>query len=231
MPFGFDGHKIANKLKGIKRSCFLELNKAMYWQDSIHQFQSKAHFDNCDFDNSLKYINELVAEVDVLLKSTDGFKEKDKHKHKRVLSAMFSLGQALHAVQDFFAHSNYIELMEKSHENLEDIPDLRLWGKEASDILKKIKGLHSGKVWWGIPKVCKGEVPSHHDLAKDDGNTLSGGKRITRWENISQYDLAKNLASHASFEFMKDSFNRWDVLKDVCGDTAIYSVFIDRRGL
>ena len=66
-------------------------------------FKSFAHFDNCDFASSLRYIEEqhtLIAETD------------DPHAMRR------ALGRLTHTAQDFYAHSNYVDLWLNQHGGL-----------------------------------------------------------------------------------------------------------------
>jgi hypothetical protein len=61
-PFDTTTHK--NVLEGLVNNPYVgELRKALYLQDTYHQFQSKAHFDNCDFDSAAGYITELLDEA------------------------------------------------------------------------------------------------------------------------------------------------------------------------
>lgn len=110
-PFDTSTHK--EVLEGLVSNKYVgELRKALYLQDTYHQFESKVHFDNCDFDDGIAYIDSLLAEVDrhvtAALAAQD---EKDQAAvEASVLNAFFALGQALHGVQDFYAHTNYVEL-------------------------------------------------------------------------------------------------------------------------
>jgi hypothetical protein len=226
--FGRDGHLDANEhlTSDMTDQCVRELNKAMYWQDTVHQFQSKAHFDNCAIEDSLTYIHELVSEAEqYLLKSTPVNKSD-------ALKAAFSLGQALHAIQDFYAHSNYVELMVKKHDTFDDVQIVPVWLDKGQETLLEMthKGLHSGSVWWGLPQYCPSTVPSHGALAKDSVKTDSGSIVIDKWEAINQFQLAKALASQASLEFLQDMYTRMP-LKPICGNHISFAVLTDNREL
>ena len=41
--------------------------------------------------------------------------------------AMTRLGQVLHAVQDFYAHSNYVDLMDEWETAYDNIGPIQLW--------------------------------------------------------------------------------------------------------
>jgi hypothetical protein len=61
---------------------------------------SPAHFDNCEFRETAKFINERYEEV---LKALNPTKPD-------IWDATDKFGQLLHSVQDFYAHSNWVEL-------------------------------------------------------------------------------------------------------------------------
>lgn len=124
-PFDTATHK--NVLDGLVSNPYIgELRKALYWQDTYHQFESKAHFDNCDFDGAARYITELLAETGTHVEAAGKAKVAgDKAAtQKSALSAFFSLGQALHGTQDFYAHTNYVELHAHKAKKVTDIPVL-----------------------------------------------------------------------------------------------------------
>ncbi len=228
-PFGFKGHKQVNKMALIKNEYIGQLHKAMYLQDTYHQFQSKAHFDNCDFEAAMNYIDELVKEADKFIESAG----KKQDVEVDVKKAFFSLGQALHAIQDFYAHSNYVELMRANYTDYRKIPRILVWTVEGQQMVLdwKTKGLFSGFVSWGFPKKCDEGVPEHADLAKDSAKTKSGMIKVKEWENLTQYEVALYLAQRASYDFIKFAFTRWPLLKDKCGNVMAFDVFQERRGI
>lgn len=233
-PFSFKGHKQANK-NLIKNEYIGQLHKAMYVQDLYHQFQSKAHFDNCDFEGSMGYLGELVKEAD---KFIEGAQQKQKagmnqDVEAEVKKAFFCIGQALHAIQDFYAHSNYVELMRENYKEYTGIPRIPVWTVEGHKIVLdwQTKGLLSGYVSWGFPKKCNEGVPTHSDLAKDSATTKEGKIKVKAWENLTQYEVAVYLAQRASYDFIKFAFTRWPLLKDKGGNVMAFDVFQERRGI
>ena len=226
--FGFDGHLDANGhlTSEMKDQCVRELNKAMYWQDTVHQFQSKAHFDNCAIEDGLSYIQELVSEAERHLQKSTPVKKED------ALKAAFALGQALHAIQDFYAHSNYVELMVEKHDTFDNVQIVPAWLDEGQESLLEManNGLHSGSVWWGLPQYCPSTVPSHGTLAKDSAKTDAGSIIIDKWEAMNQFQLARDLASQASLEFLQDMYARMP-LEPICGNNISFAVLTDNRGL
>lgn len=101
-PFDTVTHK--GLLEDLAANLYVgELRKALYIQDSVHQFHSKVHFDNCDFDSAIGYIDSLYAEVGAQVAVAEAAKTiGDKTgAEAAVLKAFFALGQALHGAQDF----------------------------------------------------------------------------------------------------------------------------------
>ena len=173
------------------------------------QAASKAHFDNCDFESALAYLKELV-----------GAAEKSAN-DKRAEDAISNLGRAMHALQDFYAHSNYVEIMAGVHERFEDVPIVELWQPSAANKLKWLrenKGLVSGYVSWGIPKLCAAESPTHGDLAKDSSSTKSGQLAMPRgWGGRNGFQAARDLARKETLTFLRVTLARWPELRNECG--------------
>lgn len=69
---------------------------------SSHWMDAEWHFDDCRFEESTENINELYDEALVNLNPDDPDLE----------DAQDAFGQLLHPVQDFYAHSNWVELRE-----------------------------------------------------------------------------------------------------------------------
>ena len=211
-----------------------ELWKALYLQDTYHQFESKVHFDNCDFDDGLDYIADLLRECDGLIAKSEAERRAGRQgaADNYVRQAFFSLGQALHGIQDFYAHSNFVELMKNSGRDLIDVEPVPVWLDEGRQQVKQLqsRGLISGYVSWGTPKRCGAGVPSHRELAKDSRTMKSGGVVVPRWENLTQYDAAYLLARASSSAFLRYAFDRWPTLGQK-GTVMAYRVFQERRKL
>lgn len=209
-----------------------ELWSALYLQDTYHQRESKAHFDNCDFEGGIAYINQLLAECDKFVNSSEAHKRAGRSRLAdiQMRRAFFSLGQILHAVQDFYAHSNYVELMRDEGRAIDDVRPVPLWLPEGRDEVARLRsrGLVSGYVWWGRPKRCAGGVLGHAQLAKDSADSPAGRVVVARWENLTQHDAAYRLARAASSEFLDYAFGRWPALGEGSRVVA-FKVFQDRR--
>jgi len=233
-PFDTSTHD--NVLDGLVSNTYIgELRKALYLQDTYHQFESKAHFDNCDFDEAIAYIDSLLAEVNQQVIAAKSAKDQGDTQQLdvSVKKAFFALGQALHGVQDFYAHSNYVELSVGQVKKSTDIPVVRPWTPTGKDLVKELlgKGLISGYVFWGLPQKCASGSISHADLAKDKATTKSGTVKVQHLQNQNQYQIAVQLAKAASQKLIDDAFKRWPILKEVNGKNVAFEILVDRRGL
>ncbi len=233
-PFDLTTHKAL--LKDLASNPFVgELRRALYQQDFVHQFESRAHFDNCDFDSSIEYIEELLHEVGrhAARAQTSATKGDHEARDDAVKLAFFSLGQALHAVQDFYAHSNYVEMSAPKVKRVTDIELIAPWRPAGQQRLLELRneGLISGYVFWGFPQMCPDGTASHGDLAKDSASTPSGRQKLKHLQNITQHGIAVSLARDTSEALVDDMFKKWPVLKDANGEYIALDVLIDRRGL
>lgn len=233
-PFGGDGHRKAfNGL--LANSYTTKLRHALFYQDSVHQFESRAHFDNCDFDAATAYVESLLGEADGHVKSAQAARARNDAQavESLALKAFFSVGQALHAVQDFYAHTNYVELTKDQLKDAADIEVVPFWTPAGKEKLQRLRqsGLISGFVFWGVPQRCPAGTMSHADLAKDGETTTSGKVRVAHLENISQYRLALVAARTASVQFLQHCFKRWPLLQELNGRYTAFEVMVDRRGL
>jgi hypothetical protein len=234
VPFDMTTHQ--KVLKGLVANPYVgELRRALYLQDLWHQFESKAHFDNCDFDSSTEYLTALLDEAGAHVDAAQTAKSAGDTRamETAVRRAFFALGQALHGVQDFYAHTNYVELRAPKVSKVTDLEVVAPWRKEGRERIAQLRreGLISGFVFWGFPQKCPSGTMSHADLAKDSPDTRSGKPLVAHLQNLSQYRIAVFLAREASLAFMRDAFRRWPLLKEVNGENVAFEVLVDRRGL
>ena len=216
-----------------------ELRKALYFQDSYHQFESKAHFDNCAFGDAIGYVDSLLSEVDGHVRAAQASKDRGDSgaEQASILKAFFALGQALHGVQDFYAHTNYVELSVDKVKKSTDIEVIAPWRKSGKGRINELVGrqsgtrLVSGFVFWGFPQTCPKGTPSHADLAKDKATTPSGKVKVAHLENRNRYQLAVQLAREASQDLINDAFRRWPSMKAASGENIAFEVLVDRRGI
>jgi len=232
----FDTPTHKNVLEELVANPFnAELRKALYMQDVVHQFESKAHFDNCDFDDSMIYVKELLAEVGVHAERAKQAEldKDDKVRTAAVKSAFFALGQALHGVQDFYAHSNYVETEVAKVTKVSAIRVLPFWTDAGvADVRKLVAtGLKSGFVFWGFPQNCPSGSTSHSDLAKDSESTKSGQVRLAHLQNTSQYTVSVDLATRASKQLLVHAYKAWPVLERTAGPNIAFETGPDQRGI
>lgn len=141
------------------------------------QTQSKVHFDNCDFPGGVEH---LAAEWNVI--DTIGDKYAD--------TALGAFGALLHTTQDFYAHSNWIEL----HQDQSPIP---VWDQTLASLPQ---GIVSGTWWIGSPKLCGPNAPTHSELNKDSPKSAEGSKIVDNGPNQGKtlFDLAYATALEAT---------------------------------
>jgi hypothetical protein len=140
----------------------------------LNQFESALHFDNCTFALGVQRIDDLWQLI-----------EADDSSLRYV-----RFGTMIHTVQDFYAHSNWIEL----HEAQSPVPvwDLSL-GSLPADIV-------SGTFILDFPKECGPDAPTHDQLNKDGPDTPEGRKTVESGPNKGRtlFDLAFAAALEAT---------------------------------
>lgn len=205
-------------------TCSRNFTAAQIFQDIVHFSGSEKHFDNCDFNGGANYIQEKLAQIDMLVKI------------KSIKHAQFTAGQILHGIQDFYAHSNYLEVMAlegngKTYSEFNLVPIIELWKAGAVDKLAvyqaKKTPLISGTWVLSGPKMCDENSLSHHDLAKDTVDT-DRSLEETKWVNsqtgakITRYQAAHALIEKATESFLIYAFAKWPGLQKDCGDIIVY---------
>lgn len=161
--------------------CAVEGNEGQ--DDVLNQPRTDFHFDGCDFNGGIKYICEQWSEIDRLI--ADDCEEN--------ICAIFKAwGRISHAVQDFYAHSNWVELGNKKIWNVESIPE---------DLISGV---------WVLSKfVCRIEnktCPTHavlvhdeNDISKDEPGRPNFGKALRL-----AYKHTKELAEDLKDKLGKD---------------------------
>ena len=133
------------------------------------QSQSCVHFDNCDFPGAIAHI---AAEWAIIESVGDRYAD----------AALAAFGALLHTTQDFYAHSNWIEL----HQDVAPVP---VWDQTLATLPA---GIVSGTWWIGSPKLCGPGAPTHSELNKDSPTSTEGSKIVQAGPNQgkSLFDLA-----------------------------------------
>jgi hypothetical protein len=209
--------------ESVATACSWQLAAAQWTQDVAAARHSEAHFDNCDFDAAVAFINDRLHEAGEYVQAN------------QYADAMFALGQALHAIQDFYSHSNYIELMVAAHPNdSATARPISFWQTEGVSALQALRahGLISGRVSYSLSagKRCKANVPLHDQIAKDSSSFSAHAKAlIPGWQNKTYYVAAFDTAEKATQEFLSDSFRRWPDLGRACAKPVGYLTIVERR--
>jgi len=184
---GFHGDLTEAANDGVLDQQQLGLVVAANIAQDLFQTQSCVHFDNCDFPGG---VSHLADEWNVIDQLADKYSDV----------ALGAFGALLHTTQDFYAHSNWIEL----HQNDATIP---VWDQKLASLPSQIV---SGTWWIGSPKLCGPNAPSHSDLNKDSPTSKEGSKIVASGPNAgkSLFELAYATALAAS----KAQFARFSAL-------------------
>lgn len=140
-----------------------------------NQFNSAWHFDNCAFGPGVDRIQDLWD----LIRSTT------------IETNIFAdFGTMIHTVEDFYAHSNWIEL----HTDTNPIPT---WNLQLGSLPAAIV---SGTFLLDSPKLCGPNAPTHAELNKDSPTSTEGAKVVQSGPNSgkSLFDLAYATALQAT---------------------------------
>ncbi|MFN7956371.1 MAG: HET-C-related protein [bacterium] len=182
------------------------IDRGHWLQDIFLQPESRVHFDNCAFDDGAEFVDEMVTVV----REQGQMALKDSGARRQ---ALLALGRALHTLQDFYAHSNYVELMDGSAppgDPLESaLPIVPLWTTAGKTRLHELqsRGLVSGTWPIGLPKRCPSGAPTHTALAKDDLTTKAGEHPLAHsavWGLKTGFQASFYLAQRATGAFIQD---------------------------
>lgn len=142
-----------------------------------NQFNSAYHFDNFAFGPGVERIRNLW----------------NLNRSKDIESNKFAdFGTMIHTVEDFYAHSNWIEL----HVDTDPIPT---WDLQLSTLPGDIV---SGTFLLDTPKMCGPDAPTHAELNKDSPTSTEGAKVVPSGPNSgkSLFQLAYATALRATQE-------------------------------
>ena len=217
-------------------NCSKELVYSVYRQDIMYAFYAPAHFDNCAFDESIYYIEELLKETEGVVKTAEELRRDGDFRNFgiTVAEAMAKLGQALHGIQDFYAHTNYVDLMDKRKKTLDKVKLVKVWTPEGRAMVKQLQGtgLISGVAWWEPGNECPAGSLTHGELNKDKDD---GSPGIDRWKGRkfkqahNYHRMAKDLAVRTTDAFLAYAFNKWPILADACRIGIMHLVHTDLR--
>ena len=175
--------------------------------DMVEVTDAATHMDNCQFQNGQANILDKIAKIDAQMA---GIQNTD--------NIATYMGEILHSIQDFYSHSNYVDmyannpLYNQAPSGLYSIPSVRFWDNQVNMQTYIDAGLISGYVFYE-PKNSCGAVPDHSELAKDNtsGSFPNGSVIIPGWQ-MTKNMAAMTLAALDSAEFLNWAFNRWPTL-------------------
>lgn len=241
--FLISGHKTVQADLWAKSAlgevCSDALNGGLYKQDLGEFYKAEAHFDNCAASESLDYLQKLKSSGDEIMRKARASYRQDRGQQRLrrdVRAAMKEYGRALHIVQDFYAHTNYVDLMadedkagaspalqvlRKNSVAFSENLALQIWtpeGVSAVLALQKDVGLVSGTVSYEASRLnrCAAGSPTHEALSKDAPNEGNGAK-ATRWAGVSRYQAATTLAKASTRSFILEITNTWPEIEGACG--------------
>jgi hypothetical protein len=118
-------------------------------------------------------------------------------------TALEDFGKILHAIQDLYSHSNYIEMMNAQFDVGADINGnntIPLWPMSpgSTDIPD---GVYTGNYTWHVPLPWLKDPspqPTHDQMAKDSPDSPAG--RVVNFNGNSMYELALDAATRATSE-------------------------------
>jgi hypothetical protein len=205
---------ITQKLLGATGVCSRRIARAQYRQDTdpAAYTDSAAHFSNCAILEGAKYVHGQTETADMDIK------------HNRRDEALDALGRALQATQEFYAHTNYVALMESKYPESAAVPIVPFWTKDGISKLEELlrSGLTGGYNALANPKFCGNEAKPEVQIALESESTPAGSIRIQRWNNKTRYRAASELASRASYALISYALDRWPVLLQGCNDELYF---------
>lgn len=231
------------------RQCMKQLVLAQYWQDIVEQFNAAAHFDNCSFDESLELMGASLRAAENFDRVAEQVQSPEMRR-KAVLRSVFHIGQALHAVQDFFSHTNFVEQASRTlpYNEARLVPPFsdpaaaRQWlASVRQELGSRNTPLVSGTVWWNSPKDCADGALSHAELNKDarkghgtdlvgEWDLVNGPAPTGKWPIKTAYDHAVLLAQVATERVLRDEAKRLKAVADYCGEVLIIPKATELRG-
>jgi hypothetical protein len=197
------------------KDCMKILKCAQWYQDIFYFFKAKAHFDNCCFAEGINHINRRLETIEKEFRKIQIV--ADRRKRARIFRKMlFNAGRIAHSIQDFYAHSNYVELMQETYLNAREVPPVELWTPAGQKRILNLSGgrLISGKTFYTFPRRCPPGAVSHKKLSKDSARYIAG-KKATRWinsekpQNYNGFEAAALLAEQETYHFLRYFFERY----------------------
>lgn len=185
-------------VEDLSRECFEIIIDANKRQDQIKDFFSNPypeyHFDSNNIEQGILYINQQWD----IIRINEGVDCEE------VLKAY---GRLLHTIQDFYSHSNWVELYAPTVRSPDEIP---LLDGDIQDLIPTPRGPHNEQIRSGIFKSNINDIfskdPRSHRRMNKDSESSEAGKRKYRFPDGSVktgYELALHLAiKHTQLMFV-----------------------------
>jgi hypothetical protein len=127
------------------------------WAEGDAEHAKWVHFDNCNFGEAVQQINEFYRNAVDNLKAGFNFDP---------WSASDDFGRVFHPAQDFYAHSNWVELGFPQADD-PNTPDIEMSRDELIDFSTRL-AVPSGLGEWAVPKSLDLEHPMRGDILLND---------------------------------------------------------------
>lgn len=194
----------------IAEECFKQIDAGNTGQDdpSSAAFTTASHhFDDNQLKDSVQYVEDCYTEIRARVCNAD----KDSNDWTFVLN---KFGELLHTVQDFYSHSNYVELQLKANGNLlpAQIPIVSNWNSLPS-------GVRTGFFYYAGLSDNEAVLQSGFSLPTSDPNRdtfigklpqQSGAKYATNAEysKIKNYDQRLNYVNNLKYTLIHRDVNK-----------------------
>ncbi|MCK7474246.1 MAG: Het-C domain-containing protein [Rhodopseudomonas palustris] len=159
------------------------------YTDQVNMMTEGQHFDNL---SNMDSINENFTNF----------------VNKQDFTTSKGVGDACHAIQDFYAHSNYVEIYcqnvaDATPQNIQSYEEVMSGDNEQlKNSLKE--NLRTGTFSLAGPKNSKIEGPnSHEQMNKDTPNSISGSKQLSKNNTANAYDYARAAAVRHTTQFLE----------------------------
>ncbi|MFN8011208.1 MAG: putative Ig domain-containing protein [Holophagaceae bacterium] len=135
---------------------------------------------------------------------------------KESLGTVKGIGDALHAVQDFYSHSNYVEIFLKVHPDAKpgELPTLKeaLAGGDKELIGKLNKELRTGN--FNLARPFDDKPGTHGELNKDSDDPKKSTEGGKVHGNHTLHEYAVNVAERESSQLLERNKNRINNLRN-----------------
>jgi hypothetical protein len=152
--------------------------------------RAEQHFDNDEIEGGLRLIEEILNKI------------ADPNQTKNVRQAQMRFGWILHAIQDFYSHSDYVEAwLEAQNPGVQEFEkmvgaprDIPTWKRGR---IVGTRSLTTG-TW---PGRREGQL-HHDDLNKDDPHSKGGRVKISG--GVTLFEIARTAAEKDTEEMIED---------------------------